>query len=129
MPLVGGFSMGSPTFHALSFRRCSILTSITLIGSQDLTESYLAAAVSVRLSAQWPWGRGGRAISLLASQKGDPDSIPRRVTPDFRTWESCRTIPFAGAFSRGSLAFSVLSIPALLRTHLNHPHRLSRPRC
>ncbi|KAJ8869305.1 hypothetical protein PR048_030879 [Dryococelus australis] len=36
MPLVGGFSRGSPVFPALSFRRRSILTSITLIGSQDL---------------------------------------------------------------------------------------------
>ncbi|KAJ8890591.1 hypothetical protein PR048_010100 [Dryococelus australis] len=36
MPLVGGFSRQSPVFPALSFRRCSILASITLIGSQDL---------------------------------------------------------------------------------------------
>ncbi|KAJ8880084.1 hypothetical protein PR048_020707 [Dryococelus australis] len=36
MPLVGGFSRGSPVSPAPSFRRCSILTSITLIGSQDL---------------------------------------------------------------------------------------------
>ncbi|KAJ8876794.1 hypothetical protein PR048_021241 [Dryococelus australis] len=36
MPLVGGFSRGSPVSPAISFRRCSILTSITLIGSQDL---------------------------------------------------------------------------------------------
>ncbi|KAJ8898073.1 hypothetical protein PR048_003433 [Dryococelus australis] len=33
---VGGFFRGSPVSPALSFRRCSILTSITLIGSQDL---------------------------------------------------------------------------------------------
>ncbi|KAJ8873836.1 hypothetical protein PR048_024672 [Dryococelus australis] len=36
MPLVGEFPRGSPVSPALSFRRCSILTSITLIGSQDL---------------------------------------------------------------------------------------------
>ncbi|KAJ8871571.1 hypothetical protein PR048_027897 [Dryococelus australis] len=36
MPLVGGFSRGSPVYPALSFRRNSILTSITLIGSQVL---------------------------------------------------------------------------------------------
>ncbi|KAJ8874590.1 hypothetical protein PR048_025456, partial [Dryococelus australis] len=35
-PLVGGSSRGSPV---LSFRRCSILTSITFIGSQDLDKS------------------------------------------------------------------------------------------
>ncbi|KAJ8882756.1 hypothetical protein PR048_014569 [Dryococelus australis] len=36
MPLVGGFSRGSPVFPALSFRCCSILILITLIGSNDL---------------------------------------------------------------------------------------------
>ncbi|KAJ8895231.1 hypothetical protein PR048_000556 [Dryococelus australis] len=36
MPLVGGFSRGSPASPTLSFRRCSITTSISLIGSQDL---------------------------------------------------------------------------------------------
>ncbi|KAJ8890829.1 hypothetical protein PR048_010338 [Dryococelus australis] len=35
MTLVSGFSRRSPTSPALSFRRRSILTSITLIGSQD----------------------------------------------------------------------------------------------
>ncbi|KAJ8873618.1 hypothetical protein PR048_024436 [Dryococelus australis] len=36
-PLVGGFSLQSPVSPAPSFRRRSIFTSITLIGSQDLT--------------------------------------------------------------------------------------------
>ncbi|KAJ8888932.1 hypothetical protein PR048_008426 [Dryococelus australis] len=36
IPLVGGFSWGSPVSPALSFRRRSILTSITLIVSEDL---------------------------------------------------------------------------------------------
>ncbi|KAJ8898028.1 hypothetical protein PR048_003388 [Dryococelus australis] len=38
----------------------------------------------------------------LASHQGDPGSIPGRATPDFRMWESCRTIPLVGGFSRGS---------------------------
>ncbi|KAJ8893767.1 hypothetical protein PR048_006367 [Dryococelus australis] len=41
-------------------------------------------------------------VSLLASNQGDPGSIPGRVTPDFRMWESCRIMPFVGGFSRGS---------------------------
>ncbi|KAJ8881443.1 hypothetical protein PR048_017924 [Dryococelus australis] len=36
MPLVGGFSRGSPVSAALQFRRWSILTSITTNGSEDL---------------------------------------------------------------------------------------------
>ncbi|KAJ8892064.1 hypothetical protein PR048_004638 [Dryococelus australis] len=35
MPLVGRFSRGYPVFLALSFRRCSIFTSVTLVGSRD----------------------------------------------------------------------------------------------
>ncbi|KAJ8866176.1 hypothetical protein PR048_033700, partial [Dryococelus australis] len=36
-------------------------------------------------------------------------SIPGRVTPDFRKWESCQTMPFVGEFSRGSSRFPTLS--------------------
>ncbi|KAJ8874259.1 hypothetical protein PR048_025102 [Dryococelus australis] len=36
MPLVGGFSRGSPVSPASSFRRLSISTSITLVGYEDL---------------------------------------------------------------------------------------------
>ncbi|KAJ8893946.1 hypothetical protein PR048_006547 [Dryococelus australis] len=36
MPLVGGFSRGSPRFPAPSFRRCSLLTSLALVISEDL---------------------------------------------------------------------------------------------
>ncbi|KAJ8870617.1 hypothetical protein PR048_029640 [Dryococelus australis] len=36
MPLFGEFSQRSPVSPTLPFRRCSILTSVTLIGSQDL---------------------------------------------------------------------------------------------
>ncbi|KAJ8897171.1 hypothetical protein PR048_002517 [Dryococelus australis] len=39
MQLVGGFSRVSSVSPALSFRRCSILTTVTLIGSQDLAKS------------------------------------------------------------------------------------------
>ncbi|KAJ8876123.1 hypothetical protein PR048_024032 [Dryococelus australis] len=42
MPLVGGFSRGSPVSPTLSFRRCSILTSIILIGSQDHADNFPA---------------------------------------------------------------------------------------
>ncbi|KAJ8888347.1 hypothetical protein PR048_007836 [Dryococelus australis] len=37
-PLLGGFCRGSPGFSTLSFRRCYILTSITVIGSQDFAK-------------------------------------------------------------------------------------------
>ncbi|KAJ8871624.1 hypothetical protein PR048_027951 [Dryococelus australis] len=40
------------------------------------------------------------ARSLFASHKGEPGSIPGRVTPDFRIWQSCQTMPFVGGFPR-----------------------------
>ncbi|KAJ8868508.1 hypothetical protein PR048_030036 [Dryococelus australis] len=53
---------------------------------------------------------------LLASHQGDPGSIPSGVTPDFRKWESCRTMVLVGEFSQGSsvspaLGFRRCSIP------------------
>ncbi|KAJ8873710.1 hypothetical protein PR048_024544 [Dryococelus australis] len=41
MPLAGGFSRGSPVSRAVSFRRCSILTSNTPLDSQDLDDKNL----------------------------------------------------------------------------------------
>ncbi|KAJ8888590.1 hypothetical protein PR048_008082 [Dryococelus australis] len=38
-------------------------------------------------------------VGLLASYQGEPDSIPGRFSPDFRKWESCRTMPLVGGFS------------------------------
>ncbi|KAJ8895212.1 hypothetical protein PR048_000537 [Dryococelus australis] len=55
--------------------------------------------------------------------------IPGRVTPDFRTWESCQTMPLVGGFSRISPVPPPFHSSALLHTRLNHPSRLSKPRC
>ncbi|KAJ8867822.1 hypothetical protein PR048_031627 [Dryococelus australis] len=58
-----------------------------------------------------------------------PPTKAIRITPDFRMWESCRTMPLVGGFSRRSPVSPRPFIPARLHTHFNHPHRLSRPRC
>ncbi|KAJ8885219.1 hypothetical protein PR048_011415, partial [Dryococelus australis] len=54
------------------------------------------------------WGRGGGAVSLLASHQGELRSIPGWVTPDFRNWESCQTMPLVGGFSQGSMSANIL---------------------
>ncbi|KAJ8882505.1 hypothetical protein PR048_014316 [Dryococelus australis] len=94
MSLIGGSPRGSPVYTALSFRLCSTLTSITLIGSQDLWFDYLPPNTVNR--ARFPVG------SPL----------------DFRMWESFRTMPLGGGFSRVSPVFSRLCILALLHSHL-----------
>ncbi|KAJ8895583.1 hypothetical protein PR048_000919 [Dryococelus australis] len=44
-------------------------------------------------------------VRLLTSQQGEPGSIPCRFSPDFRMWESWRTMPLIGGFSLGSPPF------------------------
>ncbi|KAJ8874994.1 hypothetical protein PR048_022884 [Dryococelus australis] len=52
-------------------------------------------------------GRGGWAVRLLACHLGESCSIPGRVTPDFRKWESCWTMLLAGGFSwRYSISYA-----------------------
>ncbi|KAJ8870213.1 hypothetical protein PR048_029229 [Dryococelus australis] len=56
-----------------------------------------------------------RSVDLTRNQSwvelilGDPGSIPGRVTPNFRTWESCRTMLLVGVFSRRSSVSPTLS--------------------
>ncbi|KAJ8897378.1 hypothetical protein PR048_002724 [Dryococelus australis] len=60
-----------------------------------------------------------RLTCLPPSPRRDPGSIPGPVTPDFRIWESYRTMPLVGGLSRGSpvspaLSFQSCSILASL---------------
>ncbi|KAJ8881164.1 hypothetical protein PR048_017637 [Dryococelus australis] len=66
----------------------------------------------------------GDTLRLLASHLGEPGSIPGGVPPDFRTWESCRTMPLVGVFSRGSPVSHALSFrrcPILISLHSQGP--------
>ncbi|KAJ8885894.1 hypothetical protein PR048_012100 [Dryococelus australis] len=82
MPLVGSFSRGSPVSPASSFRRCSILTSIILIGSQDVGKS----------------GGNGRSPRKPADQRHRLARIPLAINPVTRpgiepgspSWEASR---------------------------------------
>ncbi|KAJ8872116.1 hypothetical protein PR048_025718 [Dryococelus australis] len=82
--LVGGFSRGSPPpsrhFHSGA---APYLPCFAHISSQDTEVK-------------------SRPDLLHALHQGDPGSIPGRVTPDYRVWESYQTIPLVGGFSRGS---------------------------
>ncbi|KAJ8897118.1 hypothetical protein PR048_002464 [Dryococelus australis] len=53
MSLVGGFSRGSPVSPAPSLRRCSILTSITLIGSQDVAAPAASCRIKTVVRMLW----------------------------------------------------------------------------
>ncbi|KAJ8878511.1 hypothetical protein PR048_019089 [Dryococelus australis] len=74
-------------------------------------------------------GSGGVVVRLLASHLGEPDSISGGVAPGF---SQVGTVPGRCRWTAGflgDLPFPRPFIPALLHTHLNHPHWLSRPHC
>ncbi|KAJ8871096.1 hypothetical protein PR048_027400 [Dryococelus australis] len=75
----------------------------------QLAVSSLLLTTLLKAQGKGGGGHGSQAVSPLASHQGEPLSIPGRVTPDFRTWESCRTMPLVGGFSRGSPVFPALS--------------------
>ncbi|KAJ8865825.1 hypothetical protein PR048_033347 [Dryococelus australis] len=64
--LVGGFSRGSPVSSGLSFRRRSLFTSITLIGSQDLAVKSrpLISSLTFLIQNCWSDDRIGRAYAV-----------------------------------------------------------------
>ncbi|KAJ8866100.1 hypothetical protein PR048_033624 [Dryococelus australis] len=58
--------------------------------------------------------RGGLVVRLLTSHLCEPGSIPGGVAPVFSMWESWRTTPLVGGFSRGSpvsLALHSAAVP------------------
>ncbi|KAJ8880502.1 hypothetical protein PR048_016972 [Dryococelus australis] len=99
-PSVGRYSQGSPASPGPSFLRCSMLISITLIGSQDLDlktgydgySNIVPLTLSVVRCPQY------LIPSTLASHQDEAGSIPGRVIPDSCKWESCRKMPFVGCF-------------------------------
>ncbi|KAJ8881252.1 hypothetical protein PR048_017728 [Dryococelus australis] len=102
---------GISHFRTLSFRRRSILTSITLIGSQDFavkSRPNLFTLPLIQINFHEAEEYTG-TVTLLASHQGEPGSIPGRVIPDFRMRELCRTMPLVGGFFSGISHFPALS--------------------
>ncbi|KAJ8884273.1 hypothetical protein PR048_016130 [Dryococelus australis] len=66
-------------------------------------------ALASMMCGLWTAAQTRKPISLLASHQGDPGSIPGRVTPDFRMWESCQTMLLASGFSLRSPVSPTLS--------------------
>ncbi|KAJ8897496.1 hypothetical protein PR048_002843 [Dryococelus australis] len=64
-------------------------------------------------------------VDYSSPPKANRVRFPAGWPPDFRTRDSCRTMPLDGGISRGT----PVSNPALLHTHFASPlHRFSRPR-
>ncbi|KAJ8895848.1 hypothetical protein PR048_001187 [Dryococelus australis] len=112
MPLVGGFSRGSPVSPALSFRRCSILTSITIISSQDLDprenpstsgivrhDSHLRKSGGVTL--QWKT----RQLSAVAARVTIVWYVFVSLRAGNHTWGSGCAVSWLLIPQRGSLTF------------------------
>ncbi|KAJ8876914.1 hypothetical protein PR048_021363 [Dryococelus australis] len=76
MPSVGGSFRGSPVSPTLSFRRCSILTSITFIGSEDFDVKSHPNLFT--LHSNWPVGRKRSYWSQYASSKKEHNTELKR---------------------------------------------------
>ncbi|KAJ8868395.1 hypothetical protein PR048_029911 [Dryococelus australis] len=166
MPLASGFSRGSPVSPASSFPRRPMLTSITLIGSQDQDPGWeLSSFHSFRLlntkaseGGRYFMREGGYGMrrSIIAvvdntryvlrghgpmyccavwldnspsNHKANWVRFPVGPPSDIRVWESCRTMPLVGRFSRGSPVSPAPSYRRCPMLTSIHPHPLSRPRC
>ncbi|KAJ8891829.1 hypothetical protein PR048_004383 [Dryococelus australis] len=100
MPLVGGFSRGSPVSPAPSFRHHSIFTAITLICFEDLNVELPKSLHPLTLKNHCMNCTGAMVaerLALLPPTKGN-----RVRSPDFCKWEWCRMMLLVGWFSRGS---------------------------
>ncbi|KAJ8886223.1 hypothetical protein PR048_012432 [Dryococelus australis] len=82
------------------------LTELHMIGYTTVKCSFIGAE-SLRVSHK-VWSND-KPVSLLAFHPGDPGSIPNRLTPDFRMYESFREMPLVGGFSRGYPVSTALS--------------------
>ncbi|KAJ8881755.1 hypothetical protein PR048_018241 [Dryococelus australis] len=74
-----------------------------------------------RTSGHKARGKGehvGVVVRPLPSHEGVPGSIHRGSLPDFRMWESCRTMPLVGRLSRESPVSPCPCIATLLHCHL-----------
>ncbi|KAJ8874951.1 hypothetical protein PR048_022841 [Dryococelus australis] len=78
MPLVGGFPRGSPVSPALSFWCRFILTSITLVGSQD----FASRVGDVADGATGPGLAGSRVCLCELCNNGRPTRSPPNNRPD-----------------------------------------------
>ncbi|KAJ8893885.1 hypothetical protein PR048_006486 [Dryococelus australis] len=85
MPLIGGFSLGCLVSPALAFQRCSILTSFTLIGSQDLViESRPNLSTQLKTTSRKLTGKGQRPPRFAHAKNGGV--TPPGIEP-FSPWK------------------------------------------
>ncbi|KAJ8883950.1 hypothetical protein PR048_015806 [Dryococelus australis] len=141
MPLVAGFHWGNPVSPAISFQHCSIRSSITLIGFQDLD-------FKSRPNLFIQEGMGDRSGGMACRHVADPEVSERlahspptkanRVkssagSSDLRKWESCRTMPLVGGFSRFIFTLITLigspdlAVKSRLNLFSHSPRRISDP--
>ncbi|KAJ8888482.1 hypothetical protein PR048_007973 [Dryococelus australis] len=89
MPLVGRFSREHSRFPTISFRCCSILTSITLIGSQDLAVKsrpnvftrFISVYKTVKSSLQVIAPANFSGLYLYNTRRGEMGQRPCRMCP------------------------------------------------
>ncbi|KAJ8873476.1 hypothetical protein PR048_024294 [Dryococelus australis] len=117
MPSVSGFSRGSPVSSALSFRRCSILTSITLTGSQNIvvkSRPNLFTHSSIQTSDTHASSSVASPATLTLHCKDDrSDRLPARLALTLAQSSNYKTV---GSEDRRGLSNLVGTIQNVYRT-------------
>ncbi|KAJ8886144.1 hypothetical protein PR048_012353 [Dryococelus australis] len=92
-------------------------------------ESHRKYSDTVEPTKRTPTTAVAERLDCSPSTMANRAQFPAVSLQDFRKWESCRTMPLIGVVFSGISRFTRPFIPTLPHTHLNRPHRLSRPRC
>ncbi|KAJ8871265.1 hypothetical protein PR048_027573 [Dryococelus australis] len=91
-------------------KHISLFTSKMPVATRELSDRKPSAGVAEQRQAR-PYHRGAAVAERLAcSPPTKAKWVQSRAgSPDFRMWESCRTMPLVGGFSRGSPVSTTLS--------------------
>ncbi|KAJ8875298.1 hypothetical protein PR048_023193 [Dryococelus australis] len=136
MPLVGGFSRGSPVSSSPSFRCRSIFTSITLIGSQDLavksrpnlfTHSFdcLRSKIQLKILNRFLSGCNRGDSSMYPRQYLSPTSGTRSTSPRLDYQEKWTLVT---SFEEAGMAPHTFSNEEMAAIHFMYGHANGRAR-
>ncbi|KAJ8895429.1 hypothetical protein PR048_000761 [Dryococelus australis] len=119
-------------------RRLSLWGDILLCGECEPGVTRTGKFVTLSANLAKPYHNYGRPLILAGAAvaewlaclppiKANRVQSPAASLPIFCMWESWWTMPLVGGFYRGSPVTPRAIIQVRFHTHLNHPHRLSRP--
>ncbi|KAJ8879279.1 hypothetical protein PR048_019886 [Dryococelus australis] len=101
---------------------CIVYTRVGVVSPQWLLHVYEATPFLTELHVigvrRWEVTTVAERLDYSPPTRANRVQSPAGSLPDFRKWESCRTIPLVGGFTRRSSVLPCPCTPALLHSHL-----------